>query len=69
MPCVMRLNQNQNESINSILYRCNLLGKMFCDIHCFMVSICDAESHFNDSAKEKYHLLIHYKKLSKSKNI
>ena len=34
-----------------------------------MVSICDAESHFNDSAKEKYHLLIHYKKLQKSKNI
>ena len=22
--------------------------RLFCDMHCFMISICDAESQFND---------------------
>ena len=34
-----------------------------------MISICDNESHFNDSTNEKYHLLIHYEKSEQLKNI
>ena len=32
-------------------------------MHCFMISICDAESQFDDGKNERYHSLIHYKKL------
>ena len=34
-----------------------------------MISICDAESHFNNSTNERYHLLIHYEKSEQLKNI
>ena len=37
--------------------------RLFCGIHCFMISICDAESQFNDGANERYHLLIHHTEL------
>ena len=37
--------------------------RLFCGTHCFMISICDAESQFNDGTNEKYHLLIHHKEL------
>ena len=42
---------------------------LFCGIHCFMISICDAESEFNDGTKERYHLLNHHKELEKLKII
>ena len=29
----------------------------------FMISICDAESHFNDGTNERYHIIVHHKKL------
>ena len=61
MSCVIRLNKHQNESINSILQ--HGWKSLFCGMHCFMISICYAESHFNDSTNERYHLLIHQKKL------
>ena len=61
MSDVMRLNQNQNESINSIL--------LFCGTHCFMIPICDAESEFNYSTNERYHFLSHHKELEQVKNI
>ena len=34
-----------------------------------MISICDAESHFNDGTNKRYHSLIHNKKLEQLKNI
>ena len=37
--------------------------------HCLMISICDAESHFNDGTNKRYHSLIHNKKLEQLKNI
>ena len=33
-----------------------------------MISICDIESQFNDDTNERYHLLIHHKKLEQLKN-
>ena len=36
---------------------------LFCGIHCFMISICDAESQFNYGTNESYHLLIHHTEL------
>ena len=44
-------------------------NRFFCSMHCFMISICDAESQLNDSTNERYHLLIHHKELEQSKNI
>ena len=41
--------------------------RLFYGMHCFMISICDAESHFNDSTNERYHLLTHHKKQLKLK--
>ena len=38
-------------------------------MHCFMISICDAESHFNDGTNKRLHLLIHKRKLEQLKNI
>ena len=38
-------------------------------MHCFMISICDVESQFNDGTNERYHLLVHDKKLEQLKNI
>ena len=61
MPGVMRLNQNQNELINSML--------LFCGMHCFMIPICDAESEFNYSTNKRYHFLSHHKELEQLKNI
>ena len=69
MSCVIRLNQNQNESINTILQHGNLLEKIVCGMHCFMISICHAESHFNDGTNERYLLLIYHKKLKQLKKI
>ena len=50
--CMMRLNQNQNESVNSILQHGHLLEKIVLWYALLMISICDAESHFNDSTNE-----------------
>ena len=38
-------------------------------MHCFMISICDAECEFNDAANDRYHSLIHDKELKQFKNI
>ena len=35
----------------------------FVVVLCFLTSICDAESQFNDGKNEMYHLPIHYKEL------
>ena len=35
----------------------------------FMISICDAESEFNDGANKRYHLLNRQKELEQLKNI
>ena len=43
--------------------------RLFCGMLCFMISIFDAESQFNDSTHERYHLLIHHKELEQVKNI
>ena len=43
--------------------------KLFRDMHCFMMFICDAESEFNDSINERQHLLNHNKELKQLKNI
>ena len=67
MSCMIRLNQKQNESIKSILQHGHLLEKIFLWCEVLMISICDAESHFNDGTNERYHLLIHHKKLEQLK--
>ena len=36
-------------------------------MHCFMISICDAESQFNDGTNKRYHLFIHHKELEQLK--
>ena len=36
---------------------------------CFMISICDADSEFNDGTNERYHLLNHHMELEQLKNI
>ena len=38
-------------------------------MHCFMISICDAESEFNNGTNERYHLLNRHMKLEQLKNI
>ena len=38
---------------------------LFCGIHWVMISICDAESQFNDGTNERYSLLIYYKEFVK----
>ena len=43
--------------------------RLFCGMHCFMISIYHAKSHFNDGTNERYHLLIHHKKLEQLKKI
>ena len=52
MSCMMRLNQNQNESVNSILQHAHLLEKIVLRYALLMISTCDAKSHFNDSTNE-----------------
>ena len=42
---------------------------LFCGMHCFMISICDVKSQFNDGTNAKYHLPIHHKELEQLKNI
>ena len=37
--------------------------RLFCGMHCFMISICDTESQFNDGTNEMYQLLNHLKEL------
>ena len=39
--------------------------RLFCGVHCFMISICDAQ--FNDGSNERYHSLIHHKELEQLK--
>ena len=41
--------------------------KLLCSTYCFMISICDAESEFNDGTNERYHLLIYHKELEQLK--
>ena len=56
----MRLPQNKNESIKSILQYGNVVRKkLFCGIHCFMISICDVAPQFSNGIKRRYHLLFH----------
>ena len=43
--------------------------RLFCGMHCFMISIFDPESQFNDNTHERYHLLIYHKELEQLKNI
>ena len=43
--------------------------RWFCGMHCFMISISDAESQFNDGTNERCHLLIRNKELEQLKNI
>ena len=43
--------------------------RSFCDMHYLMISICDAESDFDDNTNERYHLLIHHNQLGQLKNI
>ena len=38
-------------------------------MHCFMISICNAESEFNDVTNERYDLLNYHKELEQLKNI
>ena len=38
-------------------------------MHCFMISICDAECQFNDGTNDRYHWLIHHKELKQFKKI
>ena len=40
---------------------------LFCSMHCFMISICDAEPEFNGGTNEWYHLLNHHKGLKQLK--
>ena len=44
--------------LNTIEWSC-CSKRLFCGIHFFMISICDAVSQFNDGAMEMYHLIIH----------
>ena len=37
-------------------------------MHCFIISICDVQSRFNDGTNESYDLFIHHKELEKLKN-
>ena len=41
----------------------------FGGMHCFMISICDAESQFNDGINERHHSLIHHKELKQLKKL
>ena len=66
MSCVMKLNQKQNESINSMTKRCK---RLFCGTHFTVISNYDAEFNFNDGANKRYHLLIQHNKLEQLKNI
>ena len=53
--------------MNSILYHGIFWKRKFCImhfLHFFIISICNAEPHFNDGANKKFHLLIHHKKFS-----
>ena len=43
--------------------------RFFGGMHCFMISICDAESQFNDSTNKKNHSHIHHKELEQLKKI
>ena len=43
--------------------------RLFRGMHCFMNSICNTESEFNDGTNERCHLLNHHKELEQLKNI
>ena len=45
----------------------NCWKRLFCGMHCFIISICDVESHFNDGTNERYHLLIYHRELEQLK--
>ena len=42
---------------------------LFCGMYFFKISICDAESEFNDGTNKRYHLLNRQKELEQLKNI
>ena len=42
---------------------------LFCGMHCFMISICDAEPEFSDDINERHLLLNHHKWLEQLKNL
>lgn len=53
--CQGGLTQNQNESINSVVWsRCP--KRLFCGLHRYTISVCDAVSQFNDGSNGRYHL-------------
>ena len=45
--------QNQNESINSIVWSCSSKEKVS-GIHCFTISICETVSQFNDNLMTQF---------------
>ena len=42
--------------------------RLFYGMYFFMISICDAESEFNDGTNKMYHSLNHHKELEQLKN-
>ena len=45
---MIRLTQNQNESINSVVRSC-YSKRLFSDMHCFTMSICETVHQFNNN--------------------
>ena len=45
----------------------NCWKRLFCGMHCFIISICYVESHFNDGTNERYHLPTYHKELEQLK--
>ena len=43
--------------------------RLFCGMHCFIISFFDAESQFNDVTNERYRLLFYHKEVEQSKSI
>ena len=43
--------------------------RLFYGMHCFMISICDDESQYNDGTNERYLSFIHHKEFEQLKNI
>ena len=45
----------------------NCWKRLFCGMHCCIISLCDVESHFNDGTNERYHLPTYHKELEQLK--
>ena len=43
--------------------------RFFGGMHCFMISICDAESQFNDGTNKRNHSSIYHQELEQSKKL